>query len=186
MVKFSPDPGPTPDADLMAAVGRGDVEAFDELYGRYRGWVFRLAWRFTGNEQDALDILQETFVYLLQKSPRLQLWAKLTTFLYPAVKHIALTLRRRRGRTASLDAVLESAKAVESSAGSPATHDLAAALAALPEPHREVLLMRFVDDMSLEEIAQALGIPLGTVKSRLHNAVARLRDHPSARKYFQS
>lgn len=57
-------------------------------------------------------------------------------------------------------------------------------MAALPETHREVVLMRFVDDMSLGEIAEALGIPLGTVKSRLHNALETLRHDPATRRYF--
>jgi RNA polymerase sigma-70 factor (ECF subfamily) len=62
--------------------------------------------------------------------------------------------------------------------------DLAAVLRVLPEPHREVLLMRVVDDMTLEEIALALDIPLGTVKSRLHNALAKLREDERTREYF--
>ena len=55
----------------------------------------------------------------------------------------------------------------------------------LPETHREVVLMRFVDGLSLDEIATALDIPLGTVKSRLHNALNALRADPRVRKYFE-
>ena len=57
-------------------------------------------------------------------------------------------------------------------------------MAALPEPQREALLMRFVDDMSLAEIAAALSIPVGTVKSRLHNSLAALRRDPRTRAFF--
>ena len=57
-------------------------------------------------------------------------------------------------------------------------------LAGLPEAHREVLLMRFVDGLALEEISVALDIPLGTVKSRIHNAVAALRKDPRVLNYF--
>jgi RNA polymerase sigma-70 factor (ECF subfamily) len=62
--------------------------------------------------------------------------------------------------------------------------DLAAALSALPDEQREVLLMRFVDDMSLQEVAAALNIPVGTVKSRLHRALRMLRDDRRTRDYF--
>jgi RNA polymerase sigma-70 factor (ECF subfamily) len=57
-------------------------------------------------------------------------------------------------------------------------------LSNLPESHREVILLRFVDDFSLEEIASALEIPLGTVKSRLHHAIAALREDPRVARYF--
>jgi len=59
-------------------------------------------------------------------------------------------------------------------------------MASLPEIYREVVLRRFVDDFSLEEIGQALHIPLGTVKSRLHHALAALRANPAVQRYFQS
>ena len=55
------------DRQLIESINAGDVEAFDALYRRHRDWVHRLAWRFTGNHQDALDVLQETFVYLLKR-----------------------------------------------------------------------------------------------------------------------
>ncbi len=51
--------------ELMELVNEGDPDAFEALYYRYRDWVYRLAWRFTGNQQDTLDVLQETFIYLL-------------------------------------------------------------------------------------------------------------------------
>lgn len=60
----------------------------------------------------------------------------------------------------------------------------AAALRLLPAEQRETLLMRFVDDMTLQEIADALNIPLGTVKSRLHHALKTLREHEHTRRYF--
>ena len=70
-------------------------------------------------------------------------------------------------------------------APAPELSDLAAVLSRLPEAHREVLLMRFVDDLKIHEIAEALSIPSGTVKSRLHNGLQMLRDDPLARRYFE-
>lgn len=188
MVNFSPDPGPTPDADLVEALNRGSVQAFEELYIRHRDWVVRLAYRFTGCEADALDVLQEAFAYLLRKTPRLQLHAKLTTFLYPVVKNLALTILRKRGRTINADAVLDQAVAPSvwsaASSAEASRAELAAALAGLPEGQREVLLMRFVDGMSLEEISDTLVIPVGTVKSRMHNALETLRQDPRMRERY--
>jgi RNA polymerase sigma-70 factor, ECF subfamily len=187
MDKFAPEPGSPSDAELIEAMNRGYVEAFEELYQRHRNWVFRLAYRFTGNEQDALDVLQETFAYFLKRTPTLALWVKLTTFLYPVVKNIALTQRRKRGRAGPADVVLEQAAArTESPDAELGREDLLGVLAALPEAHREVLLMRFVDGMSLEEIAVSLQIPIGTVKSRLHNAIAKLREDRRTRGYFRT
>src|SRR3954463_4610126 len=86
------------DLQLVAALNHGDASAFDALYYRHRDWVARLAVRFTQNHDDAMDVVQETFAYLVRKFPGFRLTASLTTFLYPAVKHLALAARRKRIR----------------------------------------------------------------------------------------
>ncbi len=173
------------DAELLAAFNRGDCSAFDTLYGRYRDWVVNVAHRFTGNSEDALDVLQDTFAYLLRKCPHLYLTGRMTTFLYPVVKHLALAARRKRGRYVSDDQAL-AATAVAPPSETAAGRELLAAVGCLSDVHREVLLLRFVDDLSLQEIADALGVPLGTVKSRLNHAIASLRQNPVARRYFET
>lgn len=173
-MKFAPDPGPTPDADLAEAVGRGDLHAFEELYDRYRDWVVRLAFRLTGNEAEAHDILQRAFARFLEETPRMPPYARLTTFLYSVVKELETTSSRAGGRTARGEAV----------PGPADTSDLGAALEALPAGDREVLLLHLVDGMSLEETAGALGFAGGTARARLRDAVARLRDDPRTRGYF--
>jgi RNA polymerase sigma-70 factor (ECF subfamily) len=170
-----------PDAELIERANGGDTAAFEALYHRHRDWAYRLAWRFTGNEADALDVLQETFIYLLKKLPGLHLTASMTTLLYPVVKHLSLNVCRRRRATADEEILL----AIPDPAGPQASRaDLAAALATLPHDQREVVLMRFLDDMSLEDIAGALSVPPGTVKSRLHRALATLRHDARTRDYF--
>ncbi|MBL7187440.1 MAG: RNA polymerase sigma factor [Phycisphaerae bacterium] len=172
------------DQELIELANRGDFEAFGILYHRYRDWVYRLAWRFTGNRQDALDVLQETFAYLLGKFPGFELTAAMTTFLYPVVKHLSLALRRKNRRFVSDDEALSKLTAPVSQDTERSRCELAGVLAALPEAQREILLMRFVDGMSLQEIAETLNIPLGTVKSRLHHALRALRDDRRTRDYF--
>jgi RNA polymerase sigma-70 factor, ECF subfamily len=175
------------DAQLVAALCRGDLRAFDLLYARHRAYVAALALRFAGNPDDALDVLQETFSYVARKAAggRFELTAAMTTFLYPVVKNTAIAIRRKRRREPNVpDELFADLPATPSAAPADARGELAAVLAGLPETHREVILLRFVDDFSLEEIAQALEIPLGTVKSRLHNAIAALREDPRTARYF--
>lgn len=178
-----PLPDPRSDEALIDALNGGDVAAFDALYHRYRDWVVRLAHRTTGSSDLALDVLQETFTYLLGKFPAFRLTAKMTTFLYPVVKNLSIAARRKAGRFATDAEALDGAAAKSAPEGATRA-ELAAAMASLSEERREVVLMRFVDGMTLEEIADALAIPLGTVKSRLHHALAALRDDPRARRFF--
>lgn len=177
-------PDPRSDAELVASLNGGDGAAFDALYYRYRDWVVRLAARFTGHEDDALDVLQETFAYVHRKFPGFRLTAAMTTFLYPVVKHLALAARRKRLRMGGHDAALAVVPSPPAGEPGDSRGELAVVLAALSETHREVLLLRFVDGLSLEEIAGVLDIPLGTVKSRVHNAIKVLRDDPRTRAYF--
>ena len=172
------------DLELIDAANNGDVRAFEALYRRYRDWVVSLAYRFCGHRDDALDVMQETFSYLLRKFHGFILTAAMKTFLYPAVRNLAIAAARKRRRALFDDAILDDLPApAETPAAS--REDLDVVFRSLSAEHREVVLMRFVDDMSLEAIATALCIPLGTVKSRLHHALARLREDKRTRDYFQ-
>jgi RNA polymerase sigma-70 factor (ECF subfamily) len=177
-----PPADPRSDQQLIADINTGDAAAFDALYYRYRDRIVRLAVRFTGDQDDALDVLQETFAYLFRKFPGFVLTAQITTFLYPVVRNLSLAARRKRRRAAeTLDEAMAGFVAADPEL---ARSDLAAAMAGLSAAHREVVLLRFVDDLSIEEIAAAVGIPPGTVKSRLHHAIAALRDDPRVRRFF--
>ena len=173
------------DQQLIAALNAGDADAFETLYLRYRDWVVALAHRFTDDESLALDVMQETFLYVLKKFPGFRLTAQRKTFLYPAVKHLSIAARRKASRvqsTAAEQQHLAQLPAAEIAFAD--STELSAALANLSEDHREVLLLRFVDDLSLAEIAAAVNVPLGTVKSRLHHALETLRSDPRAKEFF--
>jgi RNA polymerase sigma-70 factor (ECF subfamily) len=173
------------DQQLIAALNAGDADAFEPLYLRYRDWVVTLAQRFTGDESLALDVMQETFLYLLKKFPGFRLTAQMKTFLYPAVKNLSIAARRKTNRVQSTEAeqqYLAQLPACDVIFTNSA--ELSAALANLSEDHREVLLLRFVDDLSLAEITEAVNIPLGTVKSRLHHALETLRSDPRTKEFF--
>jgi RNA polymerase sigma-70 factor, ECF subfamily len=157
------------DVDLARAMRAGDASAFEALYARYHAWVTTLAFRFTRNREDALDVLQETFAYLHRKRGGFELRSQMKTFLYPVVKHLAVSRAQLARRQAPLDPKLDPA--------APAVNqdETAALLQGLSDVQQEVVLMRFVDGLDLQAIADALEVPLGTVKSRLHSALELLR-----------
>lgn len=157
------------DEELARAWRDGDPSAFDEIYRRYHEWVAALAFRFTRNREDALDVLQDTFAYLHRKRAAFELRSQMKTFLYPVVKHLAVSRARLSRRQAPLDPRLDPA----APAGKP--DDVADLLSGLTDVQQEVVLMRFVDGLDLQAIADALDVPLGTVKSRLHSALEILR-----------
>src|SRR5437667_11564578 len=86
------------DQELIAAINGGDAAAFEELYFRYRDWVAALAFRFTGDNHAALDVLQDTFIYVLRKFPGFRLTASFKTFLYPAVRNLSIGARQKATR----------------------------------------------------------------------------------------
>jgi RNA polymerase sigma-70 factor (ECF subfamily) len=173
------------DQELIAALNAGDASAFDALYYRYRDWVVRLAYRFTRDRDDALDALQDTFAYLARKFPGFVLTASMTTFLYPVVKNSAIAIRRKRRRLVTGSEESIEVPVVESTDPESSRQALAQVLVRIAGPSREVLLMRFVDGLKLDEIAAALGVPVGTVKSRMHNALEALRVDERTRRYFE-
>ena len=182
LTRVPPPPDSRSDPQLLADYAAGDVSAFEALYHRHRDWVARLARRFTNHDTDALDVMQETFAWLIRRAAAIELRVAMTSLLYPVVRNLSIKAaqRRRRMITPDPDADLIAPVATPE----PDTADLAALVECLPQPQREVLLMRFVDDMPLDAIAAALDIPVGTVKSRLHNALRTLRDDPRTRRYF--
>lgn len=167
----------------MRAAADGDGAAFDVLYRRHREWVLALALRHTRRRDEALDVAQDAFVQLLKQLPELELAGALTTWLYPVVVHRAIDLARRRARDARGDAALAAVPArVDEDAS--ARPELERVLRGLGVEQREVLMLRFADGLELQEIADALAIPLGTVKSRLHQALGHLRADPRLARLF--
>lgn len=123
--------------------------------------------------------MQETFVYLLSKFPGLVLTASVKTLLYPAVKNISIQKRKKTQRFEGDSQVLDRVAAQQ------ANHsELAAVIASLPHQQAQTLLLRFVDGMSIREIAEVLDIAPGTVKSRLHHAIASLRQDEKVKSFF--
>jgi len=158
------------DDELVRRFRGGDDAAFEALYERHHAWIAALALRFCGDRDGALDVLQDTFAYLLRKRATLELRAQMRTFLYPVVKHLALSRKERDRRPLP-----------PPPAPAPAAGNVDDLLTGLSDVQREVVQMRFTDGLELQDIADALEVPLGTVKSRLHGALEILRDRLSNR-----
>ena len=177
------------DEALVQVCNQGDPRAahaaFEALYLRHKDYVLRVALRFAPDIDTALDALQDTFVQLLRRFPPkgdgITLTAKLTTLLYPIARNAAITAARRAGRFPVADNVTpDQLPARPERVGG----DIGRILAVLPSGQREAITLRFVDGMSMKEIAEVLGIPKGTVKSRLHQGIAKLRASPTLRDFF--
>lgn len=174
------------DQELVAAANAGDASAFEAIYFRYRDWAVHLAFRFCGDRELALDVLQESCLYLLKKFPGFELRCQMKTFLYPVVKHLALNARAKAGRYEGGEAGEELFAGLEAPRSEAAgDEELRAALAKLPERQRETVVLRFIEGLDLAEIATALEVPVGTVKSRLHHALETLRKNPALREYLE-
>jgi RNA polymerase sigma-70 factor (ECF subfamily) len=179
---------PTPsDEQLLAHFAGGDRDALEELFQRYRGLAYRVCHRLLGNEADALDAVQDGFVKALTHLPSFQGRSSFKTWLLRVVSNAALDLGRQRGRreTLSLDNLspTEREKAPPPPVADPAASleraDLRLlldrALASLPEAQRRTFVLHAEAELSYREVAEVLGISIGTVMSRLFYARQKLR-----------
>lgn len=192
---MNPTPGRTSDAGpddrtLVAASQRGDQAAFGEIVRRYQRAVHRLAWSLTRSAADADDLAQETFVRAWGAIGRFEPGQPLFPWLARIVTNQAFSLfrtRRRRPET-SIDALLEAGQQwgvdddpADHSANSERDAHLRECFDELAPEHQAVLALRAVQDLSYDEIARALEVPVGTVMSRLSRARAELRRRLAAR-----
>ncbi len=172
------------EAELLGAARRGDREAFDELVRRTFVDTFTLARRLTGNEEDARDVVQESYLRAWRSIGKFRGDAAFSTWLYRITANAASTHvhRRRRTRTEPFDDELEpvdpSAEgAAERAAESADTLDrISLALDELPPKLRTVVVLKDVYGLPHEDIAEQLGITVAAAKVRLHRARRKLRD----------
>jgi RNA polymerase sigma-70 factor (ECF subfamily) len=175
------------DDQLLARFARGDRSGLEELFQRYRGLAYRVAHRLLGNEADALDAVQEGFIKALTHLDGFQGRSTFKTWLLRVVSNAALDLGRQRGRreTQSLETLAngESQEPLiqQDPAGGLYRRDLRRmlemALAQLPEAQRQTFVLHADAELSYREVAEVLGISIGTVMSRLYYARQKLRAH---------
>jgi RNA polymerase sigma-70 factor (ECF subfamily) len=191
MPESSAQPAFTDESDLIARARQGDGEAFTLLVNRYERKIFRLAKHITQNVEDAEDVLQDTFLKAYEHLDGFQEQSKLYTWLVRiAVNESLMKLRKRRtGKLLSLDEDIDTgeekvAREIAVWDDNPEqrySHDemqaiLRQAIDGLAPIFRTVFVLRDVDELSTEEAAEALGISVPAVKSRLLRARLQLRD----------
>jgi RNA polymerase sigma-70 factor (ECF subfamily) len=185
------------DDELVARARARDVTAFEELVGRHEERLYRVAMRFVRNETDAREILQETFLSAWRHLEGFEGRAQFASWLHRVAVNAALMLLRSQRRHPQVavddvepEALGEAARQAESGLGAGTDWSkrpdeqlqsgelrarIQSAVDDLPESQRAVFLMRDVDGLSTEETADALGVTVPTVKTRLHRARLTLR-----------
>lgn len=166
----------SPEAALIDACRRGEKRAMEALYHRYKRRVFGLVVRIVG-ASDAEEVAQEAFVRIFRGLPKFRGDSQLGTWIYRLSVNAALTHVKRRPRFVDGEELVASLPAPERPRRDPAlARHLEQALAKLPEGYRAVLVLHDIEGLSHEECAAILGCRVGTSKSQLHKARARMRD----------
>ena len=182
---------------LVAAAKGGDITAFETLVGRYERKIFRLAQNITQNKEDAEDVMQEAFLKSYQHLGEFQGNSRFYTWLVRiAVNQALMKLRKRRPNQVSLDEDVDTGedtipREVEDWGPSPEDRYeqselgdiLNTTIAELEPPFRIVFQLRDIEELSTEETAEALGLSIPAVKSRLLRARLKLRQ--KLNKYFK-
>jgi RNA polymerase sigma-70 factor, ECF subfamily len=179
--------------DALASLRRGDPDALTAVISRYQHRLYRYLLRLVREPAAADDLFQQTWLRVMEKIGRYDASRNFESWLFSVAHNLAAdSWRGKRGESLD-DAAGDSGepRIAHLRAGDPDALErlldfergamLAACMAELPAIHREVLTLRFEEDMKLEEIAEVAGIPLSTVKSRLRRALEGLRAAMEAR-----
>ncbi len=179
----------SPDADeteLLERARNGDSQAFGALVERYQRRVVGVAQAVVHNQDDAVELAQETFVRAYENLSKFESRSSFSTWLYRIAANLAIDFRRREGRHQVLrgeDAETEINRipsprgdSYQETARTELSQRINGALKELTSEHRAVILLREVEGLSYDEISDVLQVPRGTVMSRLHYARSRMRE----------
>lgn len=185
------------DALAVRQVQDGDMGAFSRLVARYQDRVVNVCWRICGNADDAQDLAQETFLHALEKIGSYRFAASFYTWLFRIAVNLSLSHRRKArrvnlslhvgdGERTDFPPVTDGRRGrVEATEGESPLERLTArelqqrlveGLDRLEDEYRSIIVLRDIEDLDYQEIAEVLEISLGTVKSRLHRARMALRE----------
>jgi len=175
------------DEDLVARSRGGDVDSFNQLILRWERPIYALAYRVIGREEDARDVVQETFLRAFRALPGFKGQAKFSSWIYRIALNLCRDWIRRQKRTPVVQ-LPEDAEAVERIANREpvdSVEDLVArkelsgvvadAMALLPEEQRTAIILKEYHGMTFQEIAELQGVPLSTVKTRLYQGLTVVR-----------
>jgi len=176
------------DEELIAAFQQEDAAAFDEIVRRYRDPLYNFVVRLLGDTLFSEDIVQETFVRVYRNKHRYHQVAKFSTWIYTIASNLAKTeMRRRKVRNffsisskgneeRDYDIIDQGVDVEKTVDGRVRTELILREIEKLPLHFKEAVLLRDVQDLSYEEIAEILKVPLGTVKSRVNRGRTRLQE----------
>jgi RNA polymerase sigma-70 factor (ECF subfamily) len=174
----------------VAQLRRGDLDALTTLVSRYQNRLYRFLLRLVRDRSEAEDLFQQTWIHVAEKIRHFDPSRNFDAWLFTVARNLAID-HLRRIRPASLDQPVSEGESQETAldrlvAHGPAPLDrileneranrVGTALDELPFAYREVMTLRFEEEMRIEEIAQVLGIPLSTVKSRLRRSLEQMRN----------
>lgn len=170
------------DQELVVQLQEGSLEALGMLYDQYRGLVYRTALAITGDREAANDLLQDVFLRLYRFAERIDRSRPLEPWLYRMTANLSYTWVKRNHRWSS---PLKDLTEWLAGGGKNLPYEMAErddewrevqeAVSALPLPQRVVVVLYYMNDLSLQEISSILDVPVGTVKSRLHYGRQALR-----------
>lgn len=178
--------GSTPDEDLMLRYRDGDARAFEELYARHRGGLFRYVLRQVGFRAAADEVFQEVWMRIIASRSRYRVEARFATFLYRIAHNCVMDHFRRKPplQLLSFDDQPDEALQVPAPAAEQpekraqrgqVARELLRALALLPDEQRDAFLLHEEGGLTLDEIAEVTGVGRETAKSRLRYALSKLR-----------
>lgn len=181
------------DLPLVRRSLAGDERAFAELVGRYEGALYRLAWRMLRSHEEARDVVQETFLRVFRALSTYDQERRFSTWILRIATNLCIDhCRRRRIRWVSIDEreedderpslplVAPGAPPDELHRERAVAERLDELIARLPPIYRTIIELRYKQHLAYEEVAEVLGVPLGTVKARLHRAHRQLKDRLEA------
>ncbi|WP_134700119.1 RNA polymerase sigma factor [Ammoniphilus sp. YIM 78166] len=167
------------EADLIRAAQAGDRDALIQLLRNIEKSVYKTAYYILKNEQDAMDAAQEALIKVYNKIDTFQEKAKFSTWVQRIVTNICIDHCRKRKETMSIDEhelpLQDQTDVEEEVQMTYMAKDIREAINLLPEQHRTVVVMRYIQDYSYNEISEALELPLNTVKSHLFRARQQLQ-----------
>jgi RNA polymerase sigma-70 factor (ECF subfamily) len=167
------------DEELLEQIGRGDETACQELFERYQTRLYNFILRTVGEDMLAEDVFQETFIRIAQKAGTYKPRAKAVTWIYRIAYHLSIDAIRRTKHQSDYEEITEELATdqwspFEMVALQSQRALLQDALAQLSAPQRAVVILAIIEERSQLEIAEMTGVPVGTVKSRLHYALKKL------------
>jgi len=177
------------EARLARKALKGDQQAFAEIVGLYQDKLYHMAFRMLGNRQEAEDVTQEAFLRVYRNLDRYDEGLKFSTWIYRIATNLCIDRLRKRKATYSLDAEsvdhegLDGYAVIPSDDRTPESEMLLTetqrivreAIETLPAKYKSVMVLRYLHDLSLQEIGEVLDMPVSTVKTRVHRGREFLR-----------